>query len=103
MRCVIVVLILIFSVAAFAQKEQTDSLKKIKGPEIIITGFPAEERITPVPFTKLGQEQILREADFKEVPSLLSQTPSVLTYSQSGLDIGYSAANIRGFDQRRQS
>ena len=103
MRCGIIVLISLFSISAFAQKEQSDSLKKIKGPEIIVTGFPAEERITPVPFTKVGHDEIQREADFKDIPSILSHTPSVITYSQSGLDIGYPQANIRGFDQRRQS
>ena len=103
MRCAIVVLFSLISITAFAQKEQTDSLKKIKGHEIIVTGFQAEERITPVPFTKLGHDATQRESEFKDVPSLLSQTPSVVTYSQSGLDIGYPQANIRGFDQRRQS
>jgi iron complex outermembrane receptor protein len=103
MRSVFVLLISFIAISAFAQNEQNDSLKKIKGPEIIVTGFPAEERITPVPFTKLGREDILREGEFKDVPSILSQTPSVFTYSQSGLDIGYPFANIRGFDQRRQS
>ncbi len=103
MRYFLAIIIILFSTSTFAQNQQTDSLKKVTAPEIIITGFPALERITPVPFTKLGQEQILRDGDFKEVPSLLSQTPSVMTYSQSGLDIGYTSANIRGFDQRRQS
>jgi hypothetical protein len=41
--------------------------------------------------------------DFCEVPKLLTGAPSIFTYSHSGLDIGYSFANIRGFDQRRQS
>ncbi|MFI5263964.1 MAG: TonB-dependent receptor [Candidatus Kapaibacterium sp.] len=103
MRCVIIVLTSLLAISAFAQKEQNDTLKKIKGPEIIVTGFPAEERITPVPFIKVSREDILREAEFKDVPSLLSLTPSVVMYSQSGLDIGYPFANIRGFDQRRQS
>lgn len=98
-----ILIFLCIATSAFAQQPQKDSIKKINAPEIIVTGFPAEERITPVPFTKLGREEILRDADFKEVPGILSQIPSVVTYSQSGLDIGYPFASIRGFDQRRQS
>ncbi|MEP7234865.1 MAG: TonB-dependent receptor [Ignavibacteriota bacterium] len=104
MRVAIVVLLLCISLPIFAQQPQSDPIDSvIKKTEIIVTGFPAQERITPVPFSVLRREEILLNDDFKEVPNILSQTPSVVTYSQSGIDIGYPFINIRGFDQRRQS
>jgi iron complex outermembrane receptor protein len=51
----------------------------------------------------LTDNTIAREADFKEIPSLIDQTPGVYSYSRSGLGFGYTFANILGFDQRRQS
>jgi iron complex outermembrane receptor protein len=41
--------------------------------------------------------------DFSEIPKALSELPLSYTYSFSGLDLGYSFGNIRGFDQRRQA
>jgi len=39
--------------------------------------------------------------DYIEVTKILTTAPSVYTHSQSGLDIGHSFVNIRGFDQSR--
>lgn len=90
---------LLMTVSAFAQ----DSVKKIYSKEVIVTGFPVEEDITPVPYVSVRKEKIERAAEYKDVPSILSQQPSIVFYSQSGLYSGYSFGNIRGFDQRRLS
>ncbi len=100
MKYILLCLPLVFcSFIASAQ----DSVKKVYSKEVIVTGFPAEENITPVPYVTITKEKIERSAEYKDVPSILSNQPSIVFYSQSGLYSGYSFGNIRGFDQRRLS
>lgn len=91
--------LLCFSTVIFAQ----DTTKAARGKEVIVTGYPSEEGETPAPIEKVDAKTIERAGDFRDVPNILTQLPSVVTWSQNGLSIGYSYANIRGFDQRRQS
>ncbi|HYM21398.1 MAG TPA: TonB-dependent receptor [Candidatus Kapabacteria bacterium] len=80
-----------------------DSINHLKGSEVIITGFPAEEGKSPVPVAEIRREELRENAPFKELPNLLKSLPSVVSYSESGLDVGYTYINIRGFDSRRES
>lgn len=100
MKYILTVVALILVVAKASAQ---DSVKKVYSKEVIVTGFPAEENITPVPYVSITKEKIERSAEYKDVPSILSNQPSMVFYSQSGLYSGYSFGNIRGFDQRRLS
>ncbi len=102
MRKLLLVLLALQSVILFAQDSE-DSVKGTLAKEVIVTGYPSEESTTPAPIEKVDARELKQAGDFKDVPNILSQLPSVVTWSQSGLSIGYSFANIRGFDQRRQS
>jgi iron complex outermembrane recepter protein len=92
-------LVLMLSTLGIAQ----DTVKKVYSEEVIVTGFPIDDKITPVPYVYVTKEKIERSAEYKDVPSILSNQPSMVFYSQSGLYSGYSFGNIRGFDQRRLS
>src|ERR1700676_5245342 len=89
-----VIFIFCFSIIAiplFAQKAKVDSTK--------IPDYQIRDTFS----AHFTDNVIGREADFKEIPSIISQFPGIFSYSRSGLGFGYSFANILGFDQRRQS
>lgn len=70
---------------------------------IIITATQAKERQTPVTFSNLRSHHIKERYSFQDIPVLLSELPSMMTYSENGNGIGYNYINLRGFDQRRIS
>jgi len=70
---------------------------------VIVMPTEAKERLTPVTFTNLSSKQILDRYSNQDVPVLLSELPSMTTYSENGNGIGYNYINLRGFDQRRLS
>lgn len=86
------------AIPLFAQKARIDSAKN-SGYKIR-DSFPGFRDTFPDHFTS---NDIEHEADFREIPSIISQISGVFSYSRSGLGFGYSFANILGFDQRRQS
>lgn len=96
-------LTLSFIHAQSLRAQSIDTTKHINNPEIIVTGFPASEEKTPAPVTKIGQTTIQHLSTIQEPPQLIRQTPSATSYSQSGLDIGYTYISLRGFDERRLS
>ena len=70
---------------------------------VIITATQARERETPVTFTDLKPRDLHERYSMQDVPVLLSELPSITTYSENGNGIGYNYVNLRGFDQRRVS
>lgn len=82
---------------------QSDTTKRSKGKDVIVTGFPVEEGLTPVPSAELTKSEIEPQLTVQDPPKLVSYTPSATFYSMSGTDVGYSFLSLRGFDQRRLS
>ncbi len=72
-------------------------------PPVVVTATQARERESPVTFTDLKHRDILERYSMQDVPALLSELPSITTYSENGNGIGYNYVNLRGFDQRRIS
>jgi len=72
-------------------------------PPVVITPTMARERETPATFTNLDRAQISDRYSVQDIPVLLSELPSMTTYSENGNGIGYNYINLRGFDQRRLS
>lgn len=70
---------------------------------IVVYPTQAKERETPVTFSNLNQKQITERYSVQDIPVLLSELPSITTYSENGNGIGYNYINLRGFDQRRLS
>lgn len=63
----------------------------------------AREREHPVPFSNVTGEDLRQRCSAEEIPMILSDFPSMTSYSEGGNGIGYTYVNLRGFDQRRLS
>ncbi len=68
---------------------------------VIITATQARERETPATFSSFDRQQIVERTTVQDVPAVLSELPSIITYSENGNDIGYTHLTMRGFDERR--
>lgn len=72
-------------------------LKPFLTDEVIITSIRAAEN-TPVTKSNFSKDEIRNQSTGQDVPYLLGLTPSVVTSSDAGTGIGYSAMRIRGTD-----
>jgi iron complex outermembrane recepter protein len=70
---------------------------------VIVTATEARERTTPATYSNLTSSQLKDRYSVQDVPVLLSELPSITSYSENGNGIGYNYINLRGFDQRRLS
>ncbi len=70
---------------------------------ILVKGNIGQTGITPMSFSKLKREEIIKSYTNQDFPELLSYLPSVTSYSENGNGLGYNYLSIRGFDQRRIS
>ncbi|WP_287827712.1 TonB-dependent receptor [Bacteroides sp.] len=84
----------------FAQVNVKDSMRivKLEGVEVVSTRASAK---TPVAFTNISKKDIKKQNIGKDIPFLISTTPSILTTSDAGAGIGYSKIRIRGTDATR--
>ncbi|MBP9211612.1 MAG: TonB-dependent receptor [Bacteroidetes bacterium] len=94
-------LLLLTAVPLFPQQEG-DSVKYQFDP-VLVTGTTAKERETPVTFTNLHKGTIEQRYSMQDVPVMLSELPSMISYSDGGNGVGYNYVFLRGFDQRRLS
>lgn len=96
----------IFSVALQtlnAQNSLPDSLqnmRNIKLDEVVVTAITASKE-TPVAYTNVSKEEVGKRNFGKDIPHLLSQTPSVIVTSDAGTGIGYTGFRVRGTDANR--
>jgi iron complex outermembrane receptor protein len=68
---------------------------------VIVTATTAKERETPATFSNMNQLEIKNRYLTQDVPAVLAELPSIVTYSENGNDMGYTHLIMRGFDQRR--
>lgn len=69
--------------------------------DIVVSAVRADER-TPITKRDIRREEIEKTYYGQDVPALLSQTPSITTYADSGLGgSGYSYFMLRGISQTR--
>lgn len=86
------------ALAAPAQEADTAKVVHLQNVEVTAT---RATKTTPVAFTNISKRQIAEINHGKDIPFLLSSTPSVLTTSDAGADIGYSSLRVRGTDATR--
>ncbi|MFA6571670.1 MAG: TonB-dependent receptor plug domain-containing protein, partial [Bacteroidota bacterium] len=86
-----------------SKSDSPDSAKVYRTPSITVTTDRASFGKSPVPFSELLKAEISAKYTLQDLPDLLSEMPSVLSYSQNGNSVGYSVLTMRGFDQRRIS
>lgn len=68
--------------------------------EVVVTAYRAGNK-SPVAHTDLGREELQEAGAGNDIPSLLKLTPSLITTSESGTGLGYTAFRIRGTDPTR--
>lgn len=100
-KIIVFLLILLASKFAFSIEEASDTLKKYFLPSITVTSTRAIRGETPIPFSQFSFNEFNQIYTTQDIPRLLSEMPSIITFSHSGNDIGYSNLTMRGFDQRR--
>lgn len=86
------------ALAATASKADTAKVVRLQNVEVTAT---RATKSTPVAFTNVSKQQIAELNHGKDIPFLISSTPSVLTTSDAGAGIGYSAMRVRGTDATR--
>ncbi len=78
-----------------------DSLADIFSLEEVTVNALRAQKDTPVPFINISKKDLQKVNLAQDLPTLLKNTPSVLTTSDSGSGIGYSSIRVRGSDQSR--
>ena len=56
---------------------------------------------SPIAFSEVGSEELAERNDGRDLPYLLSATPSLVVSSDAGTGIGYTSLSIRGTDATR--
>ncbi|HTR81469.1 MAG TPA: TonB-dependent receptor [Bacteroidota bacterium] len=87
----------------FSQEEKDRDTVKYTLAPVLVTATEAKERETPVTFTNLNKGLIQQRYSMQDVPVLLAQLPSMISFSDGGNGIGYNYVTLRGFDQSRLS
>ena len=77
---------------------KTDSIINLENVEIISTRAGKK---TPIAYTNITAEELRKKNVGKDIPYLLSNSPSMLTTSDAGMGIGYTSMRVRGTDDTR--
>ena len=87
---------------SYSQITEKDSLNIIDVhlEEVVVAAFRASDD-TPVTYSEITREELRPFNIGQDIPTLLKYTPGVITHSDSGNGIGYSAMHIRGSDETR--
>ena len=99
MRTIILGAVLMSAVVVNAQ-QKVDSTKVYDLQEVQVTSLRATSR-TPVAFSNINHQQLQTVNFGKDIPFLLSTTPSVTTTTDAGNGIGYTSIRVRGTDPSR--
>ena len=78
--------------------ENADSVTTLANLEIVATRATSK---TPVAFSSVKKSEIEKINDGRDLPFLLSMTPSMVSTSDAGAGVGYSTMRIRGTDGTR--
>ena len=88
------------TVAMTTQAADIDTLKSVALQNVEVVSIRATRK-TPVAFTNMSKEQLKAVNHGKDIPFLLSLTPSITMTSDAGNDIGYTSLRVRGTDPSR--
>jgi len=89
------------SVSLFAQEEKVLDTTKVTALDEVLVSAVRVTAQTPVTFTNITKKDLESRNLGQEIPALLNYLPSVVTTSDAGNGIGYSAISVRGSDSRR--
>ena len=88
------------TVAMTTQAADIDTLKSVALQNVEVVSIRATRK-TPVAFTNMSKEQLRAVNHGKDIPFLLSLTPSITMTSDAGNGIGYTSLRVRGTDPSR--
>ena len=88
------------SAAMTTQAADIDTLKSVALQNVEVVSIRATRK-TPVAFTNMSKEQLKAVNHGKDIPFLLSLTPSITMTSDAGNGIGYTSLRVRGTDPSR--
>lgn len=88
------------SATAKSESEPIDTTKIIELQDVHVVSTRATKK-TPVAYTTVTKEQLKSVNHGKDIPSLLTMTPSVTMTSDAGNGIGYTSMMVRGSDNTR--
>ena len=88
------------TVAMTTQAADIDTLKSVALQNVEVVSIRATRK-TPVAFTNMSKEQLKAVNHGKDIPFLLSLTPSITMTSDAGNGIGYTSLRVRGTDPSR--
>ena len=99
------ILLVLISTSSFSQeivnqKDQDSLIKTLNLEEVTVNAIKAKYN-TPVTFVNVTKQDLDKVNLAQDLPTLLKNTPSVISHSDSGSGIGYSSIRIRGSDQTR--
>lgn len=77
-----------------------DTVDAVVLKELEVTANRATEN-TPVAYTTVSRKQLEKANDGRDLPFLLTMTPSVIATSDAGAGVGYSGIRVRGTDASR--
>ncbi|MBO5823839.1 MAG: TonB-dependent receptor [Prevotella sp.] len=80
--------------------EDVDSIKSVQLQSVQVVSTRAIGK-TPMAFNNLTKKDLQQVNFGKDIPALLSLTPSVTATSDAGMGIGYSSVYVRGTDPTR--
>ena len=101
-KIILFIALLLMRCQALFSQDEKDTVKYTLAP-VLVTATEAKERETPVTFTNLSKGLIEQRYSMQDVPVLLAQLPSMISFSDGGNGIGYNYVTLRGFDQSRLS
>ena len=93
----ILLLFLLGCIQVYSQDQQIDSLDVEKLEEVLVSSVRVNEDI-PMAFTNVSKDQIEERNLGQDLPILLNFLPNVVTTSDAGAGIGYTAIRIRGIN-----
>ncbi|TAL68681.1 MAG: TonB-dependent receptor [Bacteroidetes bacterium] len=97
------IIYLIISYFCLFSEDKTDTNKVYRTPSITVTTTRAITGISPIPFSEMSKDELKNIYNVRDIPDVISELPSIYSYSQNGNSIGYTNLTMRGFDQRRLS
>ena len=84
-------------IQVYSQDQEIDSLNVQKLEEVLVSSVRVNEDI-PMSFTNVSKDQIEERNLGQDLPILLNFLPNVVTTSDAGAGIGYTAIRIRGIN-----
>ena len=82
------------------EKSKADSLHTYQLQTVVVASTRAGNK-TPMAFQNVSRKELQSVNFGKDIPYLLSLTPSVITTSDAGNGIGYTTLRVRGTDPTR--